>query len=122
MHAIFVETKHGWTSRLRAGGFRGGHGLRIQRSESRCGSPLVLRHNDSDARNCSIEEFDDDHHADFQRCLITIALPIMDFEQSLNYDIKLLRSSPAVPKHVKLYGFFYEMSGALTEVVRDIPA
>jgi hypothetical protein len=28
-----------------------------------------------------------------------------------------------VPKHVKLYGFFYEInSGKLTEVVRDIPA
>jgi carbonic anhydrase len=34
----------------------------------------------------------------------------------------LLRASPAVPKHVKLYGFFYEISsGKLTEVVRDIP-
>ena len=43
-------------------------------------------------------------------------------EESLNYDIKLLRSSPAVPKHIKLYGFFYEIStGKLTEVVRDIP-
>jgi hypothetical protein len=28
----------------------------------------------------------------------------------------------AVPKHIKLYGFFYEISsGKLTEVVRDIP-
>jgi len=28
-----------------------------------------------------------------------------------------------VPKHVKLYGFFYEFnSGKLIEVVRDIPA
>jgi carbonic anhydrase len=46
----------------------------------------------------------------------------MDFEESLNYDIKLLRASPAVPKHVKLYGFFYEISsGKLTEIVRDIP-
>jgi len=32
----------------------------------------------------------------------------------------LLRDSPAVPKHVKLYGFFYEMnSGELIEVARD---
>ena len=50
-------------------------------------------------------------------------LAIMDFEESLNYDVKLLRYSPAVPKHVKLYGFFYEISSrTLTEVVRDIPA
>jgi hypothetical protein len=27
---------------------------------------------------------------------------IMDFDKSLEYDIELLRSSPAVPKHVKL--------------------
>jgi carbonic anhydrase len=47
----------------------------------------------------------------------------MDFEESLNYDIKLLRESRAVPKHINLYGFFYEISsGKLTEVVRDIPA
>jgi carbonic anhydrase len=50
-------------------------------------------------------------------------LAIIDVEVSLNDDIKLLRSSPAVPKHVKLYGFFYEISpGKLTEVVRDVPA
>ena len=46
----------------------------------------------------------------------------MDFEESLNYDISLLRNSPAVPKNIKLYGFFYEISsGKLSEVVRDIP-
>jgi len=31
-------------------------------------------------------------------------------KESLNYDIRLLRQSPAVPKHIKLYGFFYEIS------------
>jgi carbonic anhydrase len=51
------------------------------------------------------------------------SLAIPDFEKSLQYDLALLRSSPAVPKHVKLYGFFYEInSGKLTEVLRDIPA
>jgi carbonic anhydrase len=35
----------------------------------------------------------------------------------------LLRASPAITKHIKLYGFFYEISsGKLTEVMRDIPA
>ena len=47
----------------------------------------------------------------------------MDFEKSIKHDIALLRSSPAVPKHIKLYGFFYEISaGKLIEVARDIPA
>jgi carbonic anhydrase len=51
------------------------------------------------------------------------SLAIMDFEESLHYDVTLLRASPAVPKRVKLYGFFYEISSAkLTEVVGDIPA
>jgi carbonic anhydrase len=51
------------------------------------------------------------------------SLAIMDFEISLKHDIALLRSSPAVPTHIKLYGFFYKISsGRLTEVVRDIPA
>jgi carbonic anhydrase len=47
----------------------------------------------------------------------------MDFEKSLRYDVALLRSSPAVPKNIRLYGFFFDINtGKLTEVVRDIPA
>jgi carbonic anhydrase len=70
-----------------------------------------------------IEEFHDHHHADIATMFDHDSLAIMDFEKSINYDVQLLRSSPAVPKHVKLYGFFYEINSAqLTEVVRDIPA
>ena len=70
-----------------------------------------------------IEEFHDHHHADISTLFDRDSLAIMDFEESLNYDVKLLRASPAVPKQTKLYGFFYEISsGKLTEVVRDIPA
>jgi carbonic anhydrase len=69
-----------------------------------------------------IEEFHDHHHADISTMFDHDSLAIMDFEKSIKYDVELLRSSPAVPKHVKLYGFFYEInSGQLTEVVRDIP-
>jgi len=70
-----------------------------------------------------VQRFHNHHHADISTMFDRNSLAIMDFEESLNYDIKLLRASPAVPKHVKLYGFFYEISsGKLTEVVRDIPA
>jgi carbonic anhydrase len=70
-----------------------------------------------------VEEFHDHHHADISTLFDHDSLAIVDFEESLNYDIKLLRQSPAVPKHIKLYGLFYEISsGKLTEVVRDIPA
>jgi carbonic anhydrase len=69
-----------------------------------------------------VEEFHDHHHADISDLFDHDSIAIMDFEESLKYDIRLLRSSPAVPKQVKLYGFFYEISsGKLTEVVRDIP-
>lgn len=63
------------------------------------------------------------HHADISSMFDHDSLAIMNFEDSLKHDVKLLRDSPAVPKHVQLYGFFYEMNGAdLIEVVRDIPA
>jgi carbonic anhydrase len=70
-----------------------------------------------------IQRFHDRHHADISTMFDHDSLAIMDFEKSIKYDVALLRLSPAVPKHVKLYGFFYEISsGKLTEVVRDIPA
>jgi hypothetical protein len=70
-----------------------------------------------------VEEFHDHHHADISTLFDHDSLAIMDFEESLNYDVRLLRESPAVPKHIKLYGFFYEISsGKLTEVAQDIPA
>jgi carbonic anhydrase len=69
------------------------------------------------------EEFRDHHHTDISTLFDYDSLAIMDFEKSIKYDVALLRSSPAVPKHIKLYGFFYEISsGKLIEVVRDVPA
>ncbi len=70
-----------------------------------------------------LSRFHDQHHADISTLFDHDSLSIPHFEDSIKYDIKLLRSSPAVPKHIKLYGFFYEInSGKLTEVARDIPA
>ena len=70
-----------------------------------------------------IEEFHDHYHADISAMFDRDSLAIMDFEKTIKHDIELLRSSPAVPKRIKLYGFFYEISsGKLIEVVRDIPA
>jgi carbonic anhydrase len=70
-----------------------------------------------------VEEFHDHHHADISTLFDPGSVAIMDFEKSLNYDVSLLRESPAAPRRVKLCGFFYEInSGKLTEVVRDIPA
>ncbi|GGC66344.1 carbonic anhydrase [Undibacterium terreum] len=70
-----------------------------------------------------VEHFHDHHHADISPLIEKDSRAILNFEDSVKHDVQLLRNSPAVPKHVKLYGFFYEMnSGKLTEIVRDIPA
>ena len=69
------------------------------------------------------KKFHDTYHADISTLFDQESVAIPDFEQSLQHDLELLRSSPAVPRHVKLYGFFYEInSGRLIEVLRDIPA
>jgi carbonic anhydrase len=70
-----------------------------------------------------LEHFHRHHGADIGPMFAREELAITDFEQSIKHDVALLRSSPAVPKNVKLYGFFYEInSRKLTEIVRDIPA
>jgi len=70
-----------------------------------------------------IGKFRDHHHADISTMFDHDSLAIVDFEKSIKYDIEFFRSNPAVPKHMKLCGFFYEISsGKLTELVRDIPA
>jgi carbonic anhydrase len=50
-------------------------------------------------------------------------LALSHFDESIKHDVELLRNSPVVPKHVNLYGYFYEInSGELTEIFHDIPA
>lgn len=45
---------------------------------------------------------------------------IEDYEASLRRDTALVRSSPGTPKHVNVFGYFYDIdTGALTEVVAD---
>ncbi|NGZ85193.1 carbonic anhydrase [Duganella aceris] len=69
-----------------------------------------------------LEHFHHHHHADLAPLIEQGSQAILNFEDSVKHDVALLRNSPAVPKNVKLYGFFYEMnSGTLTEIVRDIP-
>jgi carbonic anhydrase len=70
-----------------------------------------------------VKDFHDHHHADISTMFDHDSLAITNFEESIKHDVELLRASPAVPKNIKLYGFFYEInSGKLTEVVKDIPA
>lgn len=70
-----------------------------------------------------LNKFRSTHHADVSNIIDHESMAIGNFEESIKYDVALLRASPAVPKHVKLYGFFFEMNtGKLIEVTRDIPA
>jgi carbonic anhydrase len=70
-----------------------------------------------------LAKYRDEHHTDLLPRFDERSLAIDHFEDSVKYDVELLRKSPAVPKHVKLFGFFYEMnSGNLVEITRDIPA
>lgn len=69
-----------------------------------------------------LDDFHDHNYADISTLFEHDSLAISDFEKSIKHDVGLLRSSPAVPKHIKLYGFFYEINtGKLIEIVRDIP-
>lgn len=69
-----------------------------------------------------VGDFREHHHADISPLFDRDSLAITNFEESIRHDVGLLRSSPAVPKNVKLHGFFYEInSGNLTEVVKDVP-
>jgi carbonic anhydrase len=70
-----------------------------------------------------INNFKIAHLSDISTMFDHDSLAISHFEESIKHDVELLRASPAVPKHVKLYGFFYEINTRkLTEIVRDIPA
>jgi carbonic anhydrase len=62
-----------------------------------------------------VEECHDHHRANISTLFDHESLAIMDLEEPLNYDIKLLRESPALPKHIKLYGLFYEISSGRCE-------
>jgi carbonic anhydrase len=69
------------------------------------------------------DKYREEHGTDISSFFDPSSVAIMNFEESVKYDVELLRKSPAVPKEVKIYGFFYEInSQTLTEIVRDIPA
>lgn len=63
-----------------------------------------------------------EQHTDISSLYDWDGIAIADFEKSLNYDVSLIRNSPGTPKHVEIYGLFYDIdSGELTELVRDVP-
>jgi carbonic anhydrase len=88
---------------------------------------VVVHHSFCGATAFRTEQFFDryqeHHHADISKLFDHGSIAINDFEESVRYDVNLLRASPAVPKRVKLYGFFFDINTReLTEIVRDVPA
>ena len=67
-----------------------------------------------------IDAYRHEHHADIADLYQRGSICIEDYEASLKRDTALWRVSTCTPKHVDIFGFFYDIdTGKLTEVVRD---
>jgi carbonic anhydrase len=69
-----------------------------------------------------IDAYEREHHVDISTLYERNNICITDYEKSLKHDTALIRSHNGTPKHVNIFGHFYNIdTGALTEVIRNIP-
>jgi carbonic anhydrase len=67
-----------------------------------------------------IEAYEHEQHADISALYERGSICIEDYEASLKRDTALIRSHAGTPKHVNIFGYFYDIdAGVLTEVVKD---
>ena len=67
-----------------------------------------------------IDAYQHEHHADISRLYARDSICIEDYETSLRQDTARVRASSGTPKHVNIFGYFYDIdTGKLTEVVSD---
>ncbi len=67
-----------------------------------------------------IDAYKHEHHTDISELYERGSICIEDYEASLKRDTARIRSHAGTPKHVNIFGFFYNIdTGVLTEVVRD---
>ena len=67
-----------------------------------------------------IDAYKVEHHVDISDLYDRSSICIADYEASLKHDTALIRSHEGTPKHVNIYGYFYDIdTGELTEVVKD---
>jgi len=67
-----------------------------------------------------IKAYKHEHAADIAELYDRGSICIEDYEDSLRRDTAMIRAHPGTPRHVDIYGMFYDIdTGALTEVVRD---
>jgi carbonic anhydrase len=67
-----------------------------------------------------IKAYKHEHNIDISNLYEIDSICIEDYETSLKWDTAMIRSHPGTPKHVNIFGYFYDIdTGALTEVVAD---
>jgi len=67
-----------------------------------------------------IDAYKHEHHTDISALYERDNICIEDYEASLKRDTALIRSHAGTPKHVNIFGYFYDIdTGRLTEVVTD---
>jgi carbonic anhydrase len=61
-----------------------------------------------------------EHGVDISRLYNAQSICISDYVASLRHDTRLIRESPGTPRHVNIYGYFYEIdTDRLTRIVLD---
>ena len=67
-----------------------------------------------------IDAYNVEHGVDISNLYDRSSICIGDYEMSIKYDAALIRSHTGTPKHVNIYGYFYNIdTGELTQVVKD---
>jgi len=67
-----------------------------------------------------IDAYKHEYHTDISELYERGSICIEDYEASLKRDTALIRSHAGTPKHVNIFGYFYNIdTGVLTEVVKD---
>ena len=67
-----------------------------------------------------IGAYEQEHHADIASLYDLDSICIADYEASLKRDTALVRSHAGTPKHVNIFGYFYDIdTGLLTDDVTD---
>jgi carbonic anhydrase len=67
-----------------------------------------------------IDAYKREHHVDISELYERGNICIEDYEASLKRDIAIIRTHAGTPKHVNIFGYFYNIdTGLLTEVVTD---
>jgi carbonic anhydrase len=68
-----------------------------------------------------IDAYGHEHHFDISNLYQRSSICISDYEDSLKHDTALVRAHDGTPRHVNIFGYFYDIdTRTLTEVVRDI--